>query len=266
MPPESAPQAVATFPKAWRSVSFGTMCLSVGALVTFAGMLLLPALVFLEVQLINDRAGMTFIAIPKLTCLLVVIVGYALILMGTCLCCVAPAESGARPMAAAVIAWLLFLLLTVNAALPSLQLPRDPRFAGGFDRGDPLRALILNQVGTLLAANVLGFASLVFVACFTCVVAHHLGNESLARGVHWFLMYLLFALICFFLVIFTFGFVMSTWPNLSAWWTVPPLALGLVLICGIACGWLLRLLANARHALTAAEQVALVLDELERAE
>src|SRR5450755_1883306 len=98
------------FSPAWRTVSFGTSCLSIGAILLFAGMMVLPIMAAFNAKVrgdpfaaVGDQRPVTLWLTEFLIlgCLLIVLFGAMLWLAGLCLSCLTPPESGARPMAVA---------------------------------------------------------------------------------------------------------------------------------------------------------------------
>src|SRR5438105_3774871 len=117
---EELPDAAESeFSPAWRTVSFGAGCMSVGAIFFVAGMMFLPILVALNAEVRADpfaladerSATVRTTEYPVLGCVLVILVGAMLWLAGLCLGCLVPPEAGVRPMAAAaLVLWLAMLV------------------------------------------------------------------------------------------------------------------------------------------------------------
>ncbi len=150
MAPESS-----SFPTAWRTVSFGTVCLSAGAIAVLLGVLALSAVIAFNTNLASQPSleGLESPAqrAPMLSvigCLLVLFTGGMFWLAGLCMMCTVPAETGARPLAwGASACWLLFLVMMLQVPLSSvgIRLP-GPRL-GNEQRGQQRGVVCVQRAG-----------------------------------------------------------------------------------------------------------------------
>lgn len=252
-PPTS--RSIPGFTSAWHTVSFGTKCMSAGTVMMLAGMLLLPLMLLAKMQLQdkgggfgNHRPEPDPLLIPILACMLVVFTGGMVLFTGLCACCIAPAASGARPLAlTAMIFWILFLLLVTQAML---GIPwREQRFAND---GDLVEMILFNAVGFWLAAGAMAFASATFSSCFLCSVAHHFDDVPFAQDIQRFLMYQVVVLVAFLILVVAFGMLRNT----REWYWLGPFALAFLVIVLVACAWQLRLLSHTRRMIASAARHA----------
>jgi hypothetical protein len=264
VPKEFADPVGPDFSPAWRTVSFGTGCMSVGAICLFAGTMILPILTVPNAQLRGDRfavadhRGATLFLTEYLilACVLVVLFGAMLWLAGLCLGCLAPAESGARPMAAAaMVLWLAFLVAMLPTTLAPLfgVHPHEPRFVG--ERPDPRMAFV-NETGLRAAGGTLGLGSFICTIGFVCAVAHHFKNQALARSAQRVVLYQIGAVGASLLIGIFYGIATSA-PDLAWYWTAGPAVVGVVALMGFALSRSLRVLAQVRTMLRIAEENAM---------
>jgi hypothetical protein len=264
VPKDNADPVGPEFSPAWRTVSFGAGCMSVGAMCLFAGMMILPIMAILNAQIrsdqfaLADQRGVTLLLTEYLIlgCVLVVLFGATLWLAGLCLGCLAPAESGARPMAAgAMVLWLAFLIAMLPTTFVSLfnVQQREPRFVE--ERRDPRMAFV-NEAGLRAVGGVLALGSFVCTIGFVCAIAHHYRNQTLARAAHRVLLYQICAVSATLLIGILYAAAISA-TNLAWEWTAAPAVLAAVAVMGFACSRLLRVLAQVRTMLRIAEENAL---------
>ena len=264
MPEEHTDPVSPDFASAWRTVSFGTGCMSVGAMCLFAGTMILPIMAVFNAQLRGDRfaladhRGVTLLLTEYLIlgCLLVVLLGAMLWLAGLALGCLAPAESGARPMAAAaMVLWLAFLVAMLPTTLASLfgVKPHEPRHVE--EQRDP-RLTFVNETGLRAMGGALALGSFVCTIGFVCAVAHHYRNQALAHDAHRALLYQIGAVGASLLIGILYGVATSA-PDIAWYWTAGPAVGGVVALMGFALSQLLRVLAHVRRMLRIAEENAM---------
>jgi len=264
VPEEYAEPASPDFAPAWRTVSFGTGCMSVGAMCLFAGMMILPIMTVPNAQVRGDRfaladhRGATLLLTEYmiLGCLLVVLFGAMLWLAGLGLACLAPAESGARPFAAAaMVLWLAFLVAMLPTTLASLfrLKPHEPQFME--ERRDP-RSAFVDETGLRAAGGALALGSFVCTIGFVCAIAHHYKNQALALAATHVLLYQIGAVGASLLIGILYGAAITA-TNLAWYWTAAPAVLAVVALMGFACSRLLRVLAQVRTMLRIAEENAM---------
>lgn len=266
MSPESpAP----SFPTSWRTVSFGTVCLSAGAVVLLLGVLAFSVVIAMNTQLWNAPTveGISNRArhVPPLTvvgCLLVLFTGTMMWLAGLCLFCVVPVDSGARPVAwAAVISWFLFLVTMLQVPMTSLgiRVP-GPRFGNErHEERDGHRMIYGSEAGFGLAGGMFAVAGGGFTMAFVCAVAHRFKNDKLARSAQRFLLYQIVALPVLLMVLVAHNYVTDSQGGRQLEWYVGllPFAIPIVGIPVVGCIWLLRVLSEMRRMLRTAEEIAM---------
>jgi hypothetical protein len=238
--------------------------MSVGAICLFGGMMILPIMAVPNAQLRGDRfaladhRGVTLFLTEYLIlgCVLVVLFGATLWLAGLGLGCLAPAESGARPMAAAaMVLWLAFLVAMLPTTFASAfgVRPHEPPHIE--ERRDP-RLAFVNETGLRAAGGTLGLGSFVCAIGFVCAIAHHFRNRTLARDAHRALLYQIGAVGASLLIGILYGVATST-PDLAWYWTAGPAVGGVVALMGFALSRLLQVLAHVRRMLRIAEENAM---------
>jgi hypothetical protein len=270
--PNSA--VAANFPIAWRSVSFATVCLSLGASLVLMGVVGLSVLMVLNVRVsiepriegVETRDQLLPAAFFGIA-FVFLLAGVALWLAALCLCCVVPAETGARPLAAAAaVCWLLFLFLALQIPLAPLvgiriPLPRVAEQALQRRGDEPHRFMFANDVGFGLTALVLAIASAGFTLTLVCAIAHHFKNETLARSARRLLLYQAVALPTCALIGLVHGSVADAWRHVAWYWVDFPFAVAVPVILVMGCIWLQRLLSRVRQMLHIAEENALAFAE-----
>ena len=257
----------ASFPPAWRTVSFGTVCLSMGAILFVVGLFGLSVLVVLNAQLFHAPRveGMEnrdrMLPVFFLAAGFIVLLGGAMLVSASlCLFCVAPAESGTRPIAGGALAcWLLFLIITLQIPLaPMVGIPLRSRIAEqGFRQGvDPQPIQFVNVFGFSLAGAMFAVASGSLTMAYVCGVAHCFKNERLARSARTLLAYQIVALPICALAGFIHAFIAENWKGLNWYWAEAPCLVVILVIIGIGFTWLFRVLAEMRRMLRTAEEIA----------
>lgn len=261
-----SPDPAVEFPSAWRTVSFGGLCMSAGAIVILLGVLAFSAVIAVNNHLttvpVVDGISHQSRFVPPVTvvgCLLVLFTGGMMWLAGLCLLCVAPADSGARPLAwTAAVCWLLFLVTTLQVPLTTvgIRLP-GPRF--GIERQDDrdgVRMIFGRDAGFALAAGMFAVASGTFAMGFVCAVAHRFKNERLADNARRFLLYQVIALPALIMVLVGHNYVADAYRALEWYYGLLPFAVPAVGLPVVGCMWLLRVLAEMRRMLRTAEEIA----------
>ena len=266
MSPES-PAKSPPFPIAWRTVSFGTICLWLGAVLFMSGLVGLIVLVILNTQVFN---------LPRIEGLenrerllspayfaggfIVLFSGAMLWLAGLCLFLAAPSESGARPIAGGAVAtWLLALIMTMQIPLaPMVGIPmRSPVADQGFRQGlDPQPIVFVNVFGFTMAGAMLAIASAVLAMTCICAVAHHFQNARLAAHARWLLAYHIIAMPVGAMAGFVYGHFAETVKGIDWHLTEVSCAVVILGIVGVEFAWLFRVLAEMRRMLRTAEEIA----------
>lgn len=260
---------VPSFPTAWRTVSFGTICLSAGAVVLVLGVLAFSTLITFSAELTQaptveglENRARELPSLSILGCLLVLFTGAMLCLAGLCQLCVAPAESGTRPLAwGATVCWFLFLVVMMQIPLTSVGvIVRPPRFADVRRNPEPglVRMTYGSDGGSALAGAVLAIVGGSLTMGFVCAVAHRFKNENLARSARWLLVYGIMTLPSIVMVSLVHSFVTETQTgrHLAWYYNLLPFAAAYVGLLVVGCVWLLRVFAEMRRMLRSAEEIA----------
>lgn len=265
MSPESYSKPTA-FPPAWRTVSFGTFCLSVGAIFLLLGTLAFSTLVVFNSQLHNAPSveGLENHArqLPSLSiigCLLVLLTGAMIWLAGLSLLCLVPPETGARPLAwSAVVCWFLSLAMVLQIPLVSIGIRmRGPRF-GDENRNDrdPIRMIYGSDAGFGLAAGMFAVAGVSFAMGTVCSIAHRFQNERLAQSARWFLLCQIVSMPAILFIFVAQNYVTENMRYLEWYYGILPFVLTLIAIPVIGCAWILRIFAETRRMLRTAEEIS----------
>jgi hypothetical protein len=269
MSPESAAQLPApttTFPQAWRTVSFGTVCLSAGAVLFVAGFVIVSLLIACNIQLRNEpriegmeSSEQELPSILIVSSLLVFVTGAMVWLAGLCMLCVAPPESGARWLAASAAAcWFLFLVVALQIPMASVGVRlRTPRFVEqGRQHNDAVRMTYGSDNGAALAAAMLAIAGGGLTLACLCAIAHRFQNEALASSTRRLLLFQVLALPVMLFLFFLHHYIAGIWRHLPWYLDGPPFLFAAFALAIAGCVWLLRVFAETRRMLRTAEEIA----------
>lgn len=265
MSPENSAPA---FPPAWRTVSFAAVCLSVGAVLFFVGVVLVSLLVACNIQIGSapriegmETRELELPSILIVSALLVFFTGAMVWLAGLCMLCVAPPDSGARPVAAAAaLAWFLFLVVALQIPTTSvgvrLRMPRFLEQVQGWQPGEAARMVYGSNNGAALAAGLLAVTGGCLAMGCICAVAHRFQNERLASSARWFLMYEVIALPMLVFLFFLHHYIAEIWRHRPWYLDAAPFLFAALALALIGCVWLLRIMAETRRMLRAADDIA----------
>jgi hypothetical protein len=191
--------------------------------------------------------------------MLVYFTGAMLWLAGLCMWCVAPPESGTRPIAAgAALCWFLFLVVGLQIPTASVGVRlRTPRFAEqGRRDGEPVRMVYGSDNGAALAAAMLAIAGGCLTMGCLCAMAHRFHNERLASGARWFILFQIVTLPALVFLFFLHHYVAEIWRHQPWYLDGPPYLFVAFAIALGGCVWLLRLMTETRRMLRTAEEIA----------
>jgi hypothetical protein len=255
------------FPPAWRAVTLGTKCFSVAAWSLLVGVIFLPVFGIVQYQLLSEHyaaeeirgRGIPFG--PLLIAVFIFLMGLLAWIAGLCLCALAPVESGVRTFAISAIAcWALFVIVGSQTSLLT-----GVGFAPFYTRDSierrepPIRVVAVNEIGFGSAAVLLAVAAGVLTCCSLCAIAHHYRNARLSQRGHRLIVHQLASVVILAWLGFLYLYGAATW-NSAGYKLWGPIVLIAVMVVGVGCYEMLRMLKEIRAVLAIAEENALPME------